>query len=123
MRYVTRRDCLSDEAAQRMVRFERYQHINHLFRHYVNETGNEAVARLLKSGVRSSEDAEVFSEFVWAMVERINRDEAEGTVVLGSADNTEMLLDLNYEVSKYLRSVGFYPVWERVSERHLSGSE
>jgi len=54
------------------------------------------------------------------MVERINRDEAEGTVVLGSADNTEMLPDLNYEVSKYLRSVGFYSVWERVSERHLS---
>lgn len=103
-----------------MIRFERYQHINDLFRHYLNETGNEAVASLLKSGVRSSEDAEAFSEFVWAMVERINLEEEEGTVVLGSKDNTEMLPDLNYEVSKYLWSVGFYSVWERVSEKRLS---
>jgi hypothetical protein len=103
-----------------MFRFERYQHINDLFRHYLNETGKEAVASLLKSGVRSSEDAEAFSEFVWAIVERINLDEEEGRVVLASTDNTEMLSDLNYEVSKYLRSVGFYSVWERVSEKHLS---
>lgn len=50
-----------------MIRFERYQDINDLFRHYLNETGNEAVASLLKSGVRNNEDAEAFSEFVWAM--------------------------------------------------------
>ena len=103
-----------------MIKFERYQHINDLFQHYLEETHNETVATLLKSGVKSSGDAEAFSEFVWAMVERINQDEEEGKVVLGSADNTEMLPDLNYEVSKYLRSVGFYSVWERVSERHLS---
>lgn len=103
-----------------MIRFERYQHINDLFQHYLNEAGNQAVASLMKTGITSSEEAEAFSEFVWDMVERINRDEEERVVVLGSADNTEMLPDLNYEVSRYLRSVGFYPVWERVSERHLS---
>jgi hypothetical protein len=106
-----------------MIKFERYQHINDLFQHYLDEADNKTVARLMKSGVRSSEEAEAFSEFVWRMVERINRDEEEGKVVLGSTDNTEMFPDLNYEVSKYLRSVGFYSVWERVSERHLSGSE
>lgn len=103
-----------------MIRFERYKHINDLIQHYLDEVGNEAVASLLKSGIKSSEEAEAFSEFVWAMVERINLDEEEGTTLLGSADNTEMLPDLNYEVSKYLRSVGFYSVWERVSEKHLS---
>jgi len=105
-----------------MIKFERYQHIHDLFQHYLDETGNKAVASFLQSGVKSSEEAEAFSEFVWDIVERINRDEEEGKVVLGSTDNTEMLPDLNYEVSKYLRSVGFYSVWERVSERHLSGS-
>ena len=105
-----------------MIRFERYLHINDLFQHYLDETDNETVASLLKSGVKSSEEAEAFSEFVWTMVERINHDEEEGKVVLGSTDNTEMLSDLNYEVSRYLRSVGFYSVWERVSERHLSDS-
>lgn len=106
-----------------MIRFERYEHINDLFQHYLNEIGNEAVAGLLNSGVRSKEDAEALSEFVWTMVERINHDEEDGKVVLGSADNTEMLPDLNYEVSKYLRSVGFYSVWVRVSEKHLSNSD
>lgn len=106
-----------------MIKFERYQHINDLFQHYLDEADDKTVAGLMKSGVRSSEDAEAFSEFVWAMVARINHDEAEGKVVLGSTDNTEMLPDLNYEVSKYLRSIGFYSVWERVSERHLLGSD
>ena len=80
---------------------------------------NDAAANLLKTGVKNASEAERFSEFVWEMVERINRDEEAGTVVLGSADNIELLPDLNYEVSKYLRSVGFYSVWEKVSERHL----
>jgi hypothetical protein len=56
------------------------------------------------------------------MVTRTNHDEEDGKVVLGSNDNTEMLPDLNYEVSNYLRSVGFHSVWEGVSERHLSGT-
>lgn len=106
-----------------MIKFERYQHINDLFQHYLGEADNKAVADLMKFGIRSSEDAEAFSEFVWSMVERINQDEEEGRVVLGSTDNTEMLPDLNYEVSKYLRSVGFYSVWVRVSEKHLSNSD
>lgn len=105
------------------IRFERYQHINDLFQHYLEESHNATVANLLGKGIKSAGEAETFSEFVWEMVERINRDEEAGTVVLGSADNTEMLPDLNYEVSKYLRSFGFYSVWERVSERHLSDSE
>lgn len=106
-----------------MIKFARYQHINDLFQHYLKETNNDAVANLLRTGVKSAVEAEAFSEFVWNMVERINRDEEAGKIVLGSADNTEMLPDLNYEVSKYLRGVGFYSVWEKVSERHLSDSE
>ena len=106
-----------------MIKFERYQHINDLFQHYLKEADNQAVVSLMKNGINSREEAEAFSEFVWDMVERINRDDEEGTVVLGSTDNTEMLPDLNYEVRKYLRSVGFYSVWDQVSERHLSDSK
>lgn len=101
------------------IRFERYQHIYDLLRHYLEETNNDIVANLLRTGIKSAGEAEAFSEFVWGMVERINRDEEAGKLVLGSADNTEMLPDLNYEVCKYLSSVGFYSVWESVSERYL----
>ena len=119
MRFVMRLEKRSDTE----IIFERYQHINDLFQYYLEETDNDAVAHLLRAGIKSATEAEVFSEFVWDMVARINRDEEAGKIVLGSADNTQMLPDLNYEVSKYLRSVGFYSVWERVSERHLSGSK
>lgn len=85
------------------IKFERYQHINDLFQHYLEETNNDTVANLLTIGITSASEAETFSEFVWDMVERINRDEEAGKLVPVSADNTEMLPDPNYEVSKYLR--------------------
>lgn len=108
-----------EKQPDKIIKFECYQHINDLFQHYLKETNNDTVANLLTIGITSASDAEAFSEFVWDMVDRINRDEEAGKLVLGSADNTEMLPDLNYEVSKHLRSAGFYSVWESVSERYL----
>ena len=40
-------------------------------------------------------------------------------MVLGGAENTDMLPDLNYEISKYMKKVGFYAIWERISESNM----
>ncbi len=102
-----------------MIKFERYDHINDLFEHYIKAFDDAAMAKLMASGVTSEDDAILFSTFVWKMVEQINEDEENGVVVLGGADNTEMLPDLNYEVSQYMKQVGFYSAWERISNSNI----
>ena len=69
---------------------------------------------VLESGVLTEEDATKFSQFIWRMVERINEDEENGKEGLGSKDNTDMLPDLSYEITKYMREIGFYSIWEKV---------
>ena len=61
----------------------------------------------------------MFSRFVWKMVERVNEDEYNGCIVLGRKDNTDMLPDLAYEMSRYMRQIGFYAIWESVSESEM----
>lgn len=102
-----------------MINFERYPHINELVCHYVSEMNDECVGNIVKSGVSTEEQAVLFSRFVWKMVERINEDEENGCIVLGSKDNTGMFPDLAYEMSKYMRQVGFYAVWESISESEI----
>ena len=53
-------------------------------------------------------------------VEAINEDEEKGVIILGSADNTEMLPDVNYEVTKLMKDSGFFSIWQRVSEQEIS---
>jgi predicted transcriptional regulator len=103
-----------------MIKFERYSHINDLFEHYIKAFDDEVMAKLMESGVTSEDDAIVLSTFVWKMVEQINEDEENGNIVLGGADNTEMLPDLNYEISQYMKQVGFHSTWERISRSNFS---
>jgi hypothetical protein len=99
-----------------VIYFNRYTHINDLIQFYLNETTHSEIFRILASGVASESDAEKFSYFIWEMVEKIHEDEEAGRLVLGRLDNTDMLPDLSYEVTKYMRNSGFYNVWERVSD-------
>ncbi len=98
-----------------MVNFKRYPHINDLFTHYVHTLNAKEVADILYYGVTSEESATQLCRFVWQMVEAINEDEENQIEVLGSCDNTEMLPDLSYEITKLMRDTGYYPLWEKIS--------
>ncbi len=102
-----------------MVKFDRYPHVNELISHYVSFLNRKDVAEILESGINSPESAETFSRFVWQMVESINEDEENSISVLGSTDNTEMLPDISYEVTKLMKANGFYSVWESVSKEEM----
>ena len=102
-----------------MVKFERYPHVNDLIDYYITIFESEKVSEILANGMTSQEDAELFSMFIWRMVEAINDDEENEVVVLGSPDNTEMLPDISYEVTKLMKSNGFYSVWEKVSKEEM----
>ncbi len=102
-----------------MIKFERYSHINDLFQYYIEEFGDEKISKIIKTGVTTEDDATKLSVFVWKMVEKINKDEENEKSVLGSTDNTEMLSDLSYEMTKYMKKVGFYSAWEKISNSNI----
>ena len=96
--------------------FDRYTHINDLIEFYLNESPDPEITRVLANDITNESDAEKFSQFIWEMVEKIHDDEETGRVVLGRPDNTDMLPDLSYEVTKYMHNSGFYNIWKRVSD-------
>lgn len=102
-----------------MINFKRYPHINDLLEHYINEMGEETIRNLINTGISSAEEAELFSRFVWVVVEKVHNDEEQGNVVLGGSDNTEMLPDLSYEVTNYMKAIGYYSIWEKISEAEM----
>lgn len=103
-----------------MIKFERYPHVHNLFEYYSERQGRSDIKIILQEGVKTKNEAELISRFAWAIAGLVNEDEEQGTVVLGSSDNTDMLPDLSYEMTKYMKSIGFYSVWQRISDEEMS---
>ena len=103
-----------------MITFNRYPHINDLVSHYISALKREDIAQIMSDDIKSEEDAAVFSRFIWQMVEAINEDEENNVVVLDSLDNTEMLPDVSYEITKLMKSIGYYSVWESISKDEMA---
>ena len=99
-----------------MIEFKRYPHIDSLLRHYAEKLGNSEAIKILDSGVSDTGSAELLSKFVWQVVDAMHEDEENKIEVLGSTNNIEMIPDLEYEISNYMRSSGFFSVWQKVSE-------
>lgn len=99
-----------------MILFSRYGHIDSLLRHYADKLDNQAALAILNSGVSDAASAEALSKFVWQVVDAMHEDEENQVEVLGSTSNIEMIPDLEYEISNYMRSVGFFSVWQKVSD-------
>ena len=99
-----------------MIYFDRYTDINDLLQFYLAETPNPEISRIMASDIANEKDAEIFSLFVWDVVDKIHDDEEAERLVLGRQSNTDMLPDLSYEITKYMSKSGFFNVWERVSD-------
>jgi hypothetical protein len=103
-----------------VIRFEKYPHVQDLFEYYLKQQGRDDVKEILQVGVKTENDAELISRFAWKMAEMINDDEANGIEVFGRTDNTDMLPDLSYEMTRYMKSVGYYSIWKKVSEEEMT---
>ena len=99
-----------------MIQFDRYPHVNDLVFYYIEKTNDKNVLSIYENGVKNEADAEVFGRFIWSMVDMIHADEDAGNEVLGSTDNTDILPDLSYEITNYMRKHGYFDVWSRVSD-------
>lgn len=99
-----------------MIEFERYPHVNDLLSHYAESLNNQRAGYILKNGVNNKQEAKEFSVFVWRVVDAMYEDEANSVSVLGITSNIEMIPDLEYEVSLYMKFTGFFNVWLENSE-------
>lgn len=102
-----------------MVIFKRYPHVQDLIECYLTKLQRQDIKLLLSNGLRDESDAEIFANFIWDVVEAVNEDEESGIEVMGSTDNTDMLPDLSYEVTKLMKDSGFYQVWKQKSSEHM----
>lgn len=98
-----------------MKYFLRYPHVRDLIIHYANFFSDNEILEQQKNGVKTAQEAEQFSLFIWKMVDQMRLDTIENIIVLGSSDNSEMLQDIYYEVGSFMSDCGFESVWERVS--------
>lgn len=99
-----------------MTHFSRYPHVRDLIVHYANFFSQDEIFQQLEHGVKTSQEAEKLSVFIWRMVDQMREDSEANVVVLGSTDNSEMLQDVYYEISNFMSDCGFESIWERVSE-------
>ncbi|WP_370978759.1 hypothetical protein [Agaribacterium sp. ZY112] len=102
-----------------MIKFLRYDHVNDLISYYAEHLDRHDIENIIKSGLLSPENAENFSKFIWDMVEQIHQDEEDEVAVLGSTDNTEMLPDISYEITRLMKDSGYYSIWQKVSDEEM----
>ena len=102
-----------------MILFDRYPHIGDLFAFYSKREDREDILKILNEGIKDELQAKKFCIFSWDISGYINEDHEEEKVVLGSTDNTDMIPDLSYELTKLMKSLGYYHVWKSVSDREM----
>jgi len=102
-----------------MIEFTKYPHVKDLIEHYLVSLSRSDIKNILNSGITNEQEAEVFCRFIWEMVGEMNEDEEKGIEVLGSSDNSEMIPDISYEVTKLMRSSGYFYVWEKISNEEI----
>lgn len=96
-----------------MIEFKRYPHVGELISHYASALENGDIVSILNNGAQSGEEAYTLSRFVITVIDRMVLDMQENNLVLGNADNTNIIPDIDYEISLYLANRGM-DVWDQV---------
>ncbi len=99
-----------------MNSLSRYPHVKDLIVHYAKNMNDTNVLSIIEHGVRSEDEAILFAQFVWKMVDHIGTDSERGTKVLGSTDNTDTMPDIDYEVSLFLANFGYAEIWDKICD-------
>jgi hypothetical protein len=99
-----------------MTSFSRYPHVKDLINYYALTMEDNTVPPLLEHGFKSEEEAVIFSQFIWRMMDQIGTDAQNGKSVLGRTDNTDTMPDIDYEVSLFLANCGYAEIWDRICD-------
>lgn len=96
--------------------FARYPHIKNLVDHYSKVLSQPNISKYIESGFQTASEAEELSRFVWKMLDQMSDDQNNEVVVMGRVDNSDLIPDLEYEITLFIDQAGFLDVWERISD-------
>jgi len=102
-----------------MIQFEKSPHVGDLLEFYAKLKAREDVLNILSSEIHNEAEAETISSFAWEVAGFINEDNENGIIVPDSDDNTEIIPDLSYEMTKLMKNTGYYHIWKIVSDREI----
>ena len=94
--------------------FKRYPHVLALIEHYAGPIGDQNILNIIQRDSISKEDAHNFGRFIISMIEAMAVDIENKVVVLGRVDNTDLIPDIDYEVSLFLANRGWGGVWDEI---------
>lgn len=97
-----------------MIIFNRYPHVRDLIIHYANFLHENQILNLMNSDITNTAEATVLAKFIWKMADQMAIDNENNTVVLGRTDNSDIMPDVNYEISLYLSNKGYGNIWDKV---------
>lgn len=99
-----------------MIFTVRYPHVRNLVKHYAQKLSDNVILKILDHGVKSENNAEHLSYFIWKMLDEMEKDREEGSIVLGGIDNTSMGPDISYEMNALMEQSGYIYIWEKISD-------
>jgi hypothetical protein len=101
-----------------MIIFNRYPHVRDLVLHYANSLKDDAILHILDEGVTTEDEARIFAKFIWRMADKMAMDCENNVQVLGRTDNSDLMPDVDYEVSLYLIKQGFEELWDQICDQN-----
>lgn len=99
-----------------MIRYSRYPHIKDLMEYYISALNRSDIESILLNGIKNENDAENLSKFIWQLLDQMSKDSNNEIETLGRTDNSDMIPDLEYEITLYIDEYGYINVWDRVSD-------
>lgn len=99
-----------------MIIFKRYPHVRDLIIHYATLLQDNQILNIMKNDVINAVDATALAKFIWKMADEMAKDNENNVVVLGSTENSDMMPDVDYEISLLLSNKGYGEIWDQVCD-------
>lgn len=99
-----------------MMKFSRYPHVKDFLKYYASKLNRDDVAVIISEGMKDERDAEVLSKFIWQMLDQMSDDSNKNINVFGRTDNSDIIPDLEYEITLNIDEAGYREVWDRISD-------
>ena len=97
-----------------MIKFQRYTHVNDFIDYYFSMVGDPDVKSVLELGISNENEARVFTSFIIKMIDAIHDDAENQVSVLGDTDNSDVLPDISYEITNYMRTTQYFYIWDEL---------
>ena len=97
-----------------MIIFNRYPHVRDLIIHYANYLQENQIISFMNADITNATEATTLAKFIGRMANQMATDNENNTVVLGRTDNSDIMPDVDYEISLYLSNKGYGDIWEKI---------